>query len=60
MNLLDHARPCLRLRDRRATYRGWTLLELLIVISLIAVLVSLFVPACWQFYKYTRHLTGKD
>ncbi|HUO07108.1 MAG TPA: prepilin-type N-terminal cleavage/methylation domain-containing protein [Phycisphaerae bacterium] len=39
--------------------RGFTLLELIVVIAIILILMSLFVPALWQLVKYVRHLTGK-
>jgi len=36
--------------------RGWTLIELLIVLAIVALLLSLFVPALYHFIKYVRHL----
>ena len=38
--------------------RAFTLLEIVIVVSIILLLVGLFAPAVWHFYKFVRQLAN--
>ena len=42
----------------RAQTRGFSMLELLVVMAIIATLVGIMVPSMFHFIQYVRHLGG--
>lgn len=38
--------------------RGFSLLELLVVMAIIAVVMAIFIPPLYHFVQYVRHMAG--